>query len=151
MRNLKCKLQDLFLQIFQIVSESFPETVEPNGTWRKSFALRYLNKIKMSEIRVLLTKWLGESWTKFCDEKQDYITERFKSVGFFNDIHGRENHLVKVPKVKDYSPPKKDDPRAELRKTERVNVSDTEDESFESDEEADMTTSEEESDEEMES
>ena len=68
------------------------------------------NKIKMSEIRVLLTKWLGESWTKFCDEKQDYITERFKSVGFFNDIHGRENHLVKVPKVKDYSPPKKDDP-----------------------------------------
>ena len=43
-RNLKCELQDLFLQIFQIVSESFPETVEPNGTWRKSFALRFLNK-----------------------------------------------------------------------------------------------------------
>ena len=59
--------------------------------------------------------------------------------------------MVKVPKMKDYSPPKKDDPRTELPKTERVNVSDTEDESFESDEEADMTTSEEESDEEMES
>ena len=43
-RNLKCELQDLFLQIFQIVSESFPETVEPNGTCRKSFALRFLNK-----------------------------------------------------------------------------------------------------------
>ena len=58
--------------------------------------------------------------------------------------------MVKVPKVKDYSPPKKDDPRAELPKTERVIVRDTEDESFESDEEADKTTSEEESNEEME-
>ena len=94
--------------------------------------------------RFLLTKWLGDSWTEFCNEKQQYITERFKSVGFFNDIHGRETHLIKVPKVKDYTPPKKEDPKAVLPQKKRVKTSSTEDESISGEEDEETTAMEEE-------
>ena len=33
----------------------------------------------------------------------------FKRVGMFNDIHGRENHLIKVQGYSDYKPPAIDD------------------------------------------
>ena len=98
------------------------------GDMKSSFKKDYDNrtedwaddKIPLSEIRVLLTKWLGDAWTRFCAEKTVYITERFKSVGFFNDLQGRENHLIKVPKIKDYSPPKKEDPRPALPSKKRL-------------------------------
>ena len=34
----------------------------------------------------------------------------------FNDIHGRENHLVKLDKLPSYTPPKKCDPREVVEK-----------------------------------
>ena len=41
---------------------------------------------------------------------QDQITNVFKRCGQFNDVNGRENHLVKIQGVPDYKPPKKSDP-----------------------------------------
>ena len=40
---------------------------------------------------------------------QDQITKAFKN----NDIHGRENHLVKVQGVSNYEVPSKDSPQLE--------------------------------------
>ena len=37
----------------------------------------------------------------------------------FNDIHGRENHLVKLDKLPSYTPPKKTDPREVVVKKKR--------------------------------
>ena len=35
----------------------------------------------------------------------------------YNDIYGRENHLVKLDKLPSYTPPKKSDPREVVEKT----------------------------------
>ena len=48
---------------------------------------------------------------KYNETKAEYNTALFRSVGLYNDINGKENHLVKVPGVLDYAPPKKSDPR----------------------------------------
>ena len=59
---------------------------------------------------------------------------------FFNDLQGRENHLIKVPKIKDYSPPKKEDPRPALPSKKRLEILSTKDET--SDEEDSSETTE---------
>ena len=72
-----------------------------------------------SERRVLYTKWLGTAWEESTTNHQDLITKTFKRCGMFNDIHGRENHLVKVERVQNYSPPAKDDPLEIVEKQKR--------------------------------
>ena len=64
-------------------------------------------EIPMREIRILMTQWLGEAWDHYCKYKKEYNTTKFKQAGFFNDILGRENNLVKVPGCKDYTVPLK--------------------------------------------
>ena len=54
-----------------------------------------------------MTKWLGEAWEDYSKNKQAYNTKKFKQAGFFNDINGKENHLVKIPRYGDYSVPLK--------------------------------------------
>ena len=66
-------------------------------------------KITTSERRILFTKWLGEAWEDYATNNQEEITGAFKRVGMFNDIHGRENHLIKVQGLPDYEPPAIDD------------------------------------------
>ena len=61
-------------------------------------------------------------------------------MGVFNDLQGRENHLIKVLKIKDYSPPKKEDPRPALPSKKRLEILSTEDET--SDEEDSSETTE---------
>ena len=56
-----------------------------------------------AEWRWLFTYWLAKAW-------KDYATHAFKRCGQFNDVHGRENHLIKIQGVPDYKPPAKDDP-----------------------------------------
>ena len=51
-----------------------------------------------------------------------------------------KNHLIKVPKIKDYSPPKKEDPRPALPSKKRLEILSTEDET--SDEEDSSETTE---------
>ena len=56
-----------------------------------------------AEWRWLFTYWLAKAW-------KDYATHAFKRCGQFNDVHGRENHLIKIQGVPDYKSPAKDDP-----------------------------------------
>ena len=56
-------------------------------------------EVSAGERRILFTKWLGDSWEDYCTNHQDQITLAFKKCGMFNDINGRENHLVKLDKM----------------------------------------------------
>ena len=48
--------------------------------------------------------------TARCCERILWITKAFKRCGQFNDVHGRENHLVKIQGLPEYKPPVKSDP-----------------------------------------
>ena len=48
--------------------------------------------------------------TARCCERILWITKAFKLCGQFNDVHGRENHLVKIQGLPEYKPPAKSDP-----------------------------------------
>ena len=50
----------------------------------------------MSDLRVLVTKWFRDAWEKINREKNQMINDTFKRRGQYNDIYGRENHLIKV-------------------------------------------------------
>ena len=56
-----------------------------------------------------MTKWLGDAWDDYTQNNQDEITLTFKKCGMYNALDGSENHLVSIPGLKDYTPPKKDD------------------------------------------
>ena len=66
-------------------------------------------KVSTSERRILATKWLGDAWDDYCSNHQDKITKAFKHCGMYNAVDGSENHLIKIRKYKEYSPPKKED------------------------------------------
>ena len=59
--------------------------------------------VSASERRKLMATWLGEAWDELC--ATEIIEKSFKRMGLCNDINGKENHLVKVRKLKTYSPP----------------------------------------------
>ena len=67
-------------------------------------------KVSAAERRWLFTHWLAKAWKDYTTNCQDQITSAFKRCVQFNDVHGRENHLVKIQGVPDYKPPKKTDP-----------------------------------------
>ena len=66
-------------------------------------------KVTTCERRILFTKWLGEAWGDYATNNQEEITGAFKRVGMYNDIHGKENHLIKLQGLPDYKPPAIDD------------------------------------------
>ena len=68
------------------------------------------------ERRILFTKWLGRAWEEFTTERQDVITDAFKRCGMYNDIHGKENHLVEIQRFKEYVVPAKNCPPAPIKK-----------------------------------
>ena len=74
--------------------------------------------MSVSERRILFTRWLGDAWESFTTspEGQKQITDAFKSCGMYNDMDGKENHLVTLDQFKDYQHPAKSDP---LEKVQR--------------------------------
>ena len=76
-------------------------------------------KVSAAQRRILFTKWLAEAWEDYTTNCQEEITTAFKKAGMYNDIDGRENHLVKLPGLKEYKPPLKEDPLPELPKKKR--------------------------------
>ena len=54
-----------------------------------------------------------------CTEKKDMITKAFKKCGMFNDVNGKENHLVKLKRMPDYEPPVKSDPPLPVKKNSK--------------------------------
>lgn len=62
-------------------------------------------KVSASERRVLFTKWYGNAWDSLTANE---IIRSFKHCGVSNDIKGRENHKVKIQRLKSYEPPTKD-------------------------------------------
>ena len=77
-------------------------------------------KVSASERRILFTKWLGDAWEDFTTNNQKMITNAFKRCGMYNDIDGKENHLVKLDKrMPNYAPPAKDAPRSVVKKTKK--------------------------------
>ena len=67
-------------------------------------------KVSAAERRWLFTHWLAKAWKDYTTNCQDQITSAFKRCVQFNNVHGRENHLVKIQCVPDYEHPKKNDP-----------------------------------------
>ena len=55
----------------------------------------------------MFTKWAAEAWEDYSTNNQAEITAAFKRCGMFNDVDGRENHLVKVQGCPDYEVPAK--------------------------------------------
>jgi len=85
-------------------------------------------KVSAAERRILFTHWLADAWKDYTTNCQAEITNAFKRCAQFNDIHGRENHLVKVQGLPDYEPPAKDsarliDPLKENKKRKRKSSS----------------------------
>jgi hypothetical protein len=76
-------------------------------------------KVTTSERRILFTKWLGDAWDHVCAEKSDMITKSFKKCGMFNDVDGKENHLVKLKRMPAYEPPAKSDPPLVVKRNPR--------------------------------
>ena len=68
-------------------------------------------EVPASKRRILFTHWLAEAWKDYTENHQDEITLAFKRCGQFNDIHGRENHLVKVQGCPQYEVPDKESPQ----------------------------------------
>ena len=77
-----------------------------------------------SERRVLFVKWFADAWEDFTKNHQEMITKAFKRCGMFNDVNGRENHLVKVQGAPNYKAPSKDSEPAVLpsKKRKRKNA-----------------------------
>ena len=73
-------------------------------------------EVSAGERRILFTKWLGRAWEEFTTEHQDVITDAFKRCGMYNDVNGKENHLVKIQRFKDYVVPAKNSPPAPIEK-----------------------------------
>ena len=69
-----------------------------------------------------------EAWEDYTTtDCQAEITNAFKKCGMYNDIYGRENHLIKIDRFKDYKPPAKEDPlelipKKNEEKGEQVNI-----------------------------
>ena len=59
--------------------------------------------------RILMTKWLGNSWEDFTKNNQEMITKAFKKCGMYNALDGSESHLIKIRKFSAYKAPKKED------------------------------------------
>ena len=52
--------------------------------------------------RVEFTKWAANAWEEL--RKTELIPRAFKRCCLCNDKYGRENHLVKVTRLKSYKP-----------------------------------------------
>ena len=74
--------------------------------------------INASKRRELMATWLGEAWDELC--ATDIIEKAFKRMGLCNDINGKENHLVKVRKLKTYKPPALEDPPMKQLTTQQM-------------------------------
>ena len=62
-------------------------------------------KINSKQRRVLYSIWLGDAWEAI--QKTRVIETAFKNCDFANDIHGRENDLVKIRTLVTYKVPQK--------------------------------------------
>ena len=89
--------------------ESSPERLE---AWKNG-------DVSAGERRILLTKWLADAWEDYATNHQDEITIAFKKCGMYNDLNGRENHLVKIDRAPEYSVPLKSAPPAKVEKKKR--------------------------------
>ena len=78
-------------------------------------------KVSASERRILVSRWLGEAW-RIWKSFPGMITTSFKRMGAFNDIHGRENHLVKVRNMYSYEVPPRGSPLLEATKEEVLEI-----------------------------
>ena len=75
--------------------------------------------VGVAERRFLFVKWLADAWEDFTKNHPETITAAFKRCGMFNDLDGRENHLVKVERAPHYKPPSKDSEPAVVPKKKR--------------------------------
>ena len=62
-------------------------------------------KLSASERRILITQWVGNSWTKIKTSLKDTIVRSFVKCGISNNIDGSENHLVNIRGLEDYPMP----------------------------------------------
>ena len=65
-----------------------------------------------------MATWLGDAWDELCET--DIIEKSFKRMGLCNDVNGKENHLVKVRKLRTYCPPSIDADPMEILKQKEI-------------------------------
>ena len=65
------------------------------------------------ERRILMTKWLGQSWEEYAKNHQAAITNAFKRCGMYNALDGSESHLIKIGKYAAYVAPAKNEKKTE--------------------------------------
>lgn len=65
------------------------------------------NQVSVSERRILMTKWLGETWEEYSKNNQKTITNAFKKVGMYNAFDRSEIFLIKIRKCTNYTEPRK--------------------------------------------
>jgi hypothetical protein len=75
--------------------------------------------VGVAERRRLFVSWLADAWDDFTKNHPETITNAFKRCGMFNDVEGRENHLVKVRRAPHYEAPSKDSEPAVVPKKKR--------------------------------
>ena len=75
--------------------------------------------VKVPERRLLFVKWLADAWEDFTTNHPEMIKNAFKRCGTFNNIEGREKHLVKIRRAPHYKAPAKDSEPAVIPKKKR--------------------------------
>ena len=73
------------------------------GFWHRFWHVQ--GKLPASERRILITQWVGNSWTKIKTSLKDTIVQSFVKCGISNNIDGSENHLVNIRGLEDYQIP----------------------------------------------
>ena len=129
MDNLEGQSNPKFREILRNEAETLIAFTEPNctdlgaacdaglikdikGLVKKRFELDFEErvddwcdgKISASEFRMLVAKWLDESWKEYFEgDGQARVVDTFKKVGLMNAFDGTEDNLVKVQGCENYS------------------------------------------------
>ncbi len=59
------------------------------------------NSFSASDRRLLITKWVGEAWTKM-SERKDMIQRAFKKCGISTSVDGLEDDCIKIRGLEGY-------------------------------------------------
>ena len=81
-----------------VVRQQFEKHLEEN-------LQRYTEgKIRASERRVLVTKWVGKAWTKV-GSNRDMVVRSFKKCGISLSLHGSKNGQIHIESIEEYELP----------------------------------------------
>ncbi len=86
------------------VNSDFKAVVDrlQNQHMHENLSLYIENKLKVSERRILITKWVGQAWTEV-SAKKDLMKRAFEKCGISVPIDGSGDHLINIKGLDDYT------------------------------------------------